>query len=264
MSLKKFLAALKKTSQEMIDNHDYIRLEREDLMGELCHHLHAIGVDAVILNPSDPEAYRYPPYVLGCSKLTSRNTDMILIQCESSGGSSGDEDGPDETFAIYRYFYVVRANVDDLENSLKADFKSNWHDRCCKKRDFKLIDINTLEDKEVYDYGWEGGELARRLNADTDLTKAMYSGGLDRLEVRPDKKRRCVRIEHWHYKPYGSKDVLAGDLKDVYEPRLGDTYLTTAGRKQFPSREAFEAFERIAYSVRKIVLTSPLNSSLEV
>jgi hypothetical protein len=258
-SFNKILVALKEASQRQFDN--IFRLERETLMGELCQHLRTIGVNAVMLEPDNPEAYRYPPYVLGCSKIEGRNTDMLLVQTSASGGGDS-EGGPDTTFAIYRYFYVVRANVDGLETTLKADFKSNWHDRCCKKRNFTWIDKKILTDKEVSDCRWEGGELAQLLNADTELTITLYSEGLDRLEIRPDRGRRCVRIEHWHWKAYSSRDVGSGDLKNVYDSRpSGGTYLTTTGRKQFPTRDSFEAHERIAYTIRRIALTNPLNSS---
>ncbi|MDQ1280297.1 MAG: hypothetical protein QG670_1560 [Thermoproteota archaeon] len=187
---------------------------------------------------------------------------MILIQNSASGDSDG-EGGPDNTLAIYRYFYLVRVNVDGLENCLKANFISNWHNNCCKNQNFMRISRGTLADRPPR------LQVGRRrtsqfLNADTDLPQILYAEDLDRLEVRPDKKRRYVRTEHLHWKTYSSKDAntFSGDVKNVYQHWWGGgTYLTTAGRRQFPTSDAFEAFERIAYVIRRIAMTSPLNSS---
>lgn len=257
-SLKKIFAALKEASQRSFDNH--FMLERLALMGELGQHLQTINVNAVMLEPTSPEAYRYPPYVLGCSKIEGRNTDMILVQYSSSGGSS--DGGADHSFGHYRYFYVVRVNVDGIAAQLKADFNPGWHDRCCQKRNFRWIDKDTPSDSDVSNCCWEGGELAQLLNADYDLTQTLYREGLDSLEVRPDKSRRCVRIEHWHWKVYSSRDRRLGDFNNEYDATVpGGTYLTTIGRKQFPTRGAFEAYERIAYTIKRIALASPLNSS---
>jgi hypothetical protein len=240
-SFKKVPGVLKEAAQRSFDNH--FRFERELLMGELCQYFRVIDVNAILLEPENPEAFRYPPYILGHVKIEGRNVDAILVQFSSSGD--------DTSFAWYRYFYVVRANLDGLESKLKADFKSNWHDRCCQKRNFKRID-GTLIDREVSDCRWEGGELAQLLNADSDLTQTLYNEGLDRLEIRSDRGHRCVRIEHWHWKVYSSSDI---------DGRASDgTY--AIGRKQFPNREAFEAYEGIAYAIRRVILTSPPNSTL--
>lgn len=253
-SFKKVLDTFKGATQRSFDNH--FRFEREALMGELCQHLRDIGVNAMLLEPNSPEAFRYPSYVLGHVKIEGRNIDSILAQYSSSGGG-GSDGGSDETFAHYRYFYVVRANLDGFESKLNADFKSNWHDRCSQKRHSRWSD-KTLIDGKVSDCRWEGGELAQLLNPDSELTQTLYSEGLDRLEIRPDRGRRCVRIEHWHWKAYGSGDIGPGDFKNEH---VRGTYLSSVGRKQFPSREVFEAYEGIAYAIRRVVLTSPQISS---
>ena len=247
---KKVIGELKEVTQQSLDNH--FRFEREALMDEFCQHLRFIGINAMLLEPDSPEAFRYPPYILGHVKIESRNIDAILVQYSSSGGGDS-EGGPDEAMAHYRYFYVVRANIDGLESKLKADFKSSWHDRCSQKRNFSWINTIPL-DGNVSDCRWEGGELAQLLNTDSELSQTLYSQGLDRLEIRSDRSRRCVRIEHWHWKVYSGKDSGPGDLKNKYDHRVATgTYISSIGRKQFPTREAFEAYDRIAYAIKAIV-----------
>jgi hypothetical protein len=89
---------------------------------------------------------------------------------------------------------------------------------------------------EISDCRWEGGEVAQLLNAYSDLTRTLYSEGLDRLEIRSDRSRRCVRIEHWHWKAYSNRDIGPGDLRNKYDNSVpGGTYISSVGRKQFPS-----------------------------
>jgi hypothetical protein len=236
---KKVLGEFKDTTLFMMDKH--FRAEREVLMGELSEHLHNLGLNVSLLELDSPEAFRFPPYVLGCIKIEGRNIDMLLVQIAN---------GP------YQYYYVVRANVDSLESKLKANFKSNWHDRCSQKPNFKWAD-KTLLEGGASSYRWEGGELAQLLNADSNLVHLLYSEGLDSLEIRPDKGRRCVRILHVHNwrsiskKDMGPGDIITGHDEDfeAYD-RSGDLF--TVGRKQFPTRDAFEAYDRIAYAIRRI------------
>jgi hypothetical protein len=231
--IKKILGEFKETAIQIIDDSE--ELEREQLMGELCEHLQQIGVKGTLLDPSSPEGFRFPPFVLGCVKIEGRNVDVILVQ---------------STNIWYNYYYVVRADVDGLEGKLRADFRSDWRDRCCLKRDFKLVD-ESLITQEVSGAHWEGGELAQLLNADSDLAYTLYSEGLDRLEIRPDRGRRCVKILHPHQrrKVYSKRDMGPGDI----EYTVGDESRFTIGRKQFPTREAFEAYDRGAYSIKKVV-----------
>jgi len=233
--LKKILGELKETTIQMMD--DQWKFEREQLLGELCAHLQQFGVKSTPLDPDSPEGFRYPPFVMGCAKIEDRNLNVIIVQV-------GNE--------LFNYHYVVRANVEDLESKLHADFKSNWHDRCCLKKDFKRLDKNLIA-KEVSNSHWEGGELAQLLNADSDLTSMLYSEGLDQLEIRPDRGRRCVRILHSilhaYRRGYSKKDMLPGD----YTYTMGDEEKHTLGKKQFPTPEAFEAYERIAYTIKKVV-----------
>jgi len=244
-SLKRVLGTLKearaRSKEEVLRSDDNrFRSERELLTGELCRHLQDVSINAILLEPKSPEAFRNPYYVLGDVKIEGRNIDAILVQW-----SAGDFEKSD---SHYRYFYVVRASLDGLESKLKADFKSNWHDRCSQKPNFYQFD-KTLMDKELSNSYWEGKELAQLLNNDPELTQKLYNEGLDCLTVRPDKGDQCVRIEHSHWTLY---------LSD------GEVHIRTGsvGRKQFPSRGTFEAYEEIAYAIRRVILTSSQKSSL--
>jgi hypothetical protein len=235
--LKKILGELKETTIQMID--DQYKFEREQLLGELCGHLQQFGVKGTRLDPGDPEGFRFPPIVMGCVKIEDRNLDVIIIQVGNQ---------------LFNYYYVVRADVNGLEDKLRADFKSDWHNHCCLKNDFRWGDkLQTAQ--EVSSPQWEGGELAQLLNADSDLTSTLYSEGLDRLEIRPDLGRRCVRISHpiiHAYKwGYSKKDMGPGD----YTYHMGDEEKYTIKRKQYPTRGAFEAYDRIAYTIKKVLKT---------
>lgn len=245
--IKKMLGELKETIFSAID--DYQKLDREEVMGELCKHLLQIGVNVTLLDPDSPEGFRvlvtntgFPPFIIGCIKIEGRNIDVIFVQSAFSD------------LRFYYYYYVVRANVDGLEDKLRADFKSNWRGRCCLKKDFKWVD-KALINQEVSNSRWEGGELAQLLNADSDLTCTLYSEGLDRLEIRPDRGHRCVTMLHpTHHRKIGwsKRDMGPGDM-DLAPGSEFDRY--TIGRKQFPSREAFEAYDRVAYAIKKVVKT---------
>jgi len=221
-------------------------------MGELCDHLRGLGLSVWVLEREmievDPRWSAYTlgkianipsellGYALGCVKIDNRDIDGVLVFLKNNIAPP-----------TYLYYYVVRANVNSLESKLKATFKSKWHDRCSLKPGFERVGKSHLEG-EVSGSHWKGGELAQLLNSDSDLTQALYSEGLDSLEIRPDSGRQCVRILHLHWKPpsKGEGDILYGF------DGSGHAMFTT-GRKQFPTHEAFEAYDRIAYAIRKVV-----------
>jgi len=235
MSLKRTLRRLK----EDLSRSEYFRntSERETLMGELCEHLRQTGIEATLLEPDSPEARVYPLF-LGWVKIESRNIDMILVNRTTSSDSS-------QCNIIYGYYYVLWL---DANTKLKAFSRPNWPGRCCLKRGFKRIDKSQI-DRQIPSDFWYGGELAGSLVADSDLTYLLYSEGLDGLEITPDRRRRCVTIQHIHYwKVGGYGDSLPGDFNT--------SNVSSVGRKQFPTREAFEAYDRIAYTIRRTAMAS--------
>ncbi len=114
-----------------------------------------------------------PP--LGCVKVEGRNIDLVevsrLAQVVGSRGGPGH--------LVYRYNYVVKANVGNLENKLKAEAKQI-------KKGFLS--------SEIIDYNWEGGELAQLLNADSELKNMLLGLGAPHLMVIPNKKDQYVGI----------------------------------------------------------------------
>lgn len=152
--IKKKLGELKETVFWAFD--EYLTSDRKEVMGDLCEHLQQIGVKGILLDPDSPESFRFPPIVIGCVKIEGRNIDVIFAQ---------------RTSVTYEYYYVMRVNVEGLESKLYANLyaDSNWHNRCCLKKDFKWID-KSLINQEVSNSRWERGELAQLLNADSDLT----------------------------------------------------------------------------------------------
>lgn len=78
------------------------------------------------------------------------------------------------------------------------------------------------------DFLWQGAHIAQLLNADSDLQDMLLKAGSNRLFISPDKKNQCVRI----------------------------TPLTEE-RKAFPTREAYEAYDRIAQHIRSIASARP-------
>jgi hypothetical protein len=204
------------------------------LMGRLGEHLKKMGLDATLLPPESPEAvgpiWKKGPLTsgrsLGCIKIRNRSLDLVQIE--------GQEDADVGRFT-YLYHFIVRANVEGLEHAFKAEIKP--------------ITKGFLGRKTI-DFRWEGGELARRLNLDSQLKSMMLKDGLDQLpviEVRADKANKCVRITKTPVIKWGT-----GPLK-----RGGPTVLLAVGRK-FPTREEFEAYDRIAHHIRSMRKTSDL------
>jgi hypothetical protein len=210
--LKKVLDGFKDSMLQMTNNH--YSMQRKVLTEELCENLRKLGVKATLLEPDSPEAFTWPPYVLGCIKIEERNLDMMMIISSQ-----------DENDISYSYHYVIRANVDNLEEKLRANYKPNKPFYEPQKQDPNYIDSSVIDNKNPISY-WEGGELAELLNADSDLTNTLNNEGFNSLSIRPDKSRQCVTI---------------------------------IGRKQSLSKETFEAYNRIAYSIRRFIMESSVN-----
>jgi hypothetical protein len=208
--------------------------EDEALIGRLSEHLRKMGLDATLLPPESPEAvgpiWKKGPLAsgrsLGCIKIRNRNLDLVQIE--------GQEDY-DAGRLTYLYHYIVRANFEGLEHALKTEIKP--------------ITKGFLGKKTI-DFKWEGRELARRLNLDSHLKSMMLKNGLDQLpilEVGVDKANKCVRITKTPVIKWGTGPRERG----------GPTVLLVVGRK-FPTREEFEAYDRITHHIRSMRKTSNL------
>lgn len=158
----------------------------------------------------------FPP--LGCVKVEGRNIDLVEV-IRLGSLSAGPTGGP----IVYRYNYVVKAKVGNLEDKLKAEVNPI-------KKGFPT--------SEIVDYNWEGGELVQLLNVDSELKNMLLGLGAPRLRVIPNKKDEYV----------GIMPVVSS---------TAEIYHVTEGRKAFPTREAFEAYDRIARHIRKILSSQP-------
>ena len=212
-------------------------IEEVGLVNELCEHLRQIGVEATVLDFKSPEAVHHsrtmhiyytmenlPP--LGCVKVEGRNIDLVEVSRIGAGGSSG---GPGHL--VYRYNYVVKANVGNLENKLKAEAKQ------IKKG---------LLNSEIIDYNWEGGELAQLLNTDSELKNMLLELGSPNLMVTPYKRDQYVGIM-----------PVISPITTIVIGGIPVKYDGIVGRKAFPTREAFEAYDRIAQHIRSILSSQP-------
>ncbi|MGA3192839.1 MAG: hypothetical protein ABSD73_10070 [Candidatus Bathyarchaeia archaeon] len=227
------------------------KIKEVDLITELCEHLRQIGIEATVLDVKSPEAIHHTPTMhiiysiknippLGCVKVEGRNIDLVEV-CRflgSAGGLSGSASaggfggsaGPGGPLATYRYNYILKANVGKLEDKLKAEAE-----RITKG----------LLGREIIDYMWLGGELAQLLNADTELKNMLLGFGSPKLMVHPNKKLQYVEITPI----VSSTNIVIGGIPIKYN--------LTVGRKAFPTREAFEAYDRIAQHIRSILSSQP-------
>jgi hypothetical protein len=210
-------------------------IEEVGLINELCEHLRQIGIEATVLDLESPEAIHHTPTMhiiysmknlplLGCVKVEGRNIDLVEVSRFFTGGSAR------AGHVVYKYNYVVKTKVGNLESKLKAEAKQ------IRKG---------LLDREIIDYNWEGGELAQLLNADSELKNMLLGFGSPNLMVIPNKKDQYVEITPI----VSSTTIVIGGIPVKYD--------MTVGRKAFPTREAFEAYDRIAQHIRKILSSQP-------
>jgi hypothetical protein len=214
-------------------------VKEDELINELCAHLRQIGLNATVVESGSPEDIgRLVTFALGSVKVEDRNLDLVQVEKISviasdpkmRPGQAGYTRERGQGSRRYDYHYVMRVKVAGLESKLEAEFKP------IEKR-------KGLFGKEVVGVQWEGGELAQRLNADSDLKKRLLKEGVHRLVIKPEKEHQCVRITP----PTGSKTLSFdfGRHPEIF------------GRKNFPTREAFEIYDKIAQHIRNIADIQP-------
>ena len=186
-------------------------IKDEYLLNGLVEHLRKIGIEATIL-VSEPKVQAFTNFI-GSVSVEGKNIDLLEVEMKLVGGGFDGEFHGDIGYStsVYRFNYVVQAEIAGLENKLKVETKP------IKKGFFG---------KEVVGLKWEGGSLAQLLNGDNNLRDTLLREGLFEIEIRTDKKNRCVRIRQ---KPFHSKTVL-----------------------DFPTLEVFEIYNKIAEYLRSI------------
>jgi hypothetical protein len=220
-------------------------VKEDALINELCEHLRQMGINATVVESESPEAIgRLVTFALGNVKVEGRNLDLVQVGKISAtardkedggyGERSGQKLQPGESGYTrergqgsikYDYHYVVRAKVASLERKLKAEFKP------IEKR-------KGFFGKEVVGFQWEGGDLAQRLNSDADLKNMLLKEKIQRLLIKPEKEHQCVRIT-----PPTGGETFSFDF---------GRHPAILGRKAFPTREAFDIYDRIAHHIRSI------------
>jgi hypothetical protein len=214
-------------------------VKEDELINELFNHLRQIGVEATEVASGSPEATGgLCSFPLGCVKVEGRNIDLVQVERESLRATQPNLQPGEKSYTReraqgslrYDYHYLVRANVASLENKLKAELKP------IEKR-------KGLFGKEIVGYQWEGGELAQRLNSDSDLKNMLLKGSIHRLSVVPEKEKQCVRIT-----PLSGPETL--DFNFGLHPII-------LGRRMFPTRETFGIYDKIAQHIRGLAGPRP-------
>lgn len=223
------MSIFKKMKEKLDKASEEYRGREVNLLNELCERLRQIGVNGTVhVSESWKEPMgrmRISP-VLGYVKVEGRNIDLVQMEVRRHMDAEGDVQ-----YLEYLYHYVVQAKVKGLESKLKAEVKSI-------KKGFLS--------REVVDFKWEGRELAQLLNADSTLRNMLLREGLNQLpkiEIRPHEKHQCIRITK--------------QPKTREYTKAGSGSIQTLGRKEFPTREAFEIYDRIAQHIRSIATVRP-------
>jgi hypothetical protein len=116
--------------------------------------------------------------------------------------------------------YHTRANVEGLEKTLDVEGEP-------KKKGFLS--------REVVDYQWKGGDLAQRLNADADLKNMLITAQAGKISVKPN----VLGFTSFH----GTAVIRQGN----------ESWGGSWKKKSFPTREAFEVYDRIAHHILSII-----------
>ena len=214
-------------------------VKEDELINELCDHLQQIGINAKVVESGSPEDVGgLVTFALGNVKVEGRNLDLVQVGKISVSasdpklrpGQSGYTRERGQGSIRYDYHYVVRVKVAGLEPKLEAEFKP------IEKR-------KGLFGKEVVGFQWKGGELAQKLNSDSDLKNMLLKEGLHRLLIKPEKEHQCVRIT-----PPTGPATFSIDF---------GRHPSIIGREALPTREAFEIYDKIAQHIRSIAGAQP-------
>ena len=214
-----------------------------ELLNMLCQHLQGLGINCTLLEYGNPEGILTPQWTLGCVKVNGQNIDLIHAQCILKGA-----DGPISN--IFLYNYVVQVAVKGIEEKLKTDLKPI------------VRQTETLKkETEVTGFQWVGRDLADVLSKDSNLNQMIVHLGLGGLKIRVEKR------SGGYYNPYrrmSDMPKVTGDWRAVLitpvsplvsralaEGGLKD--LRDVGREDLPTLEAFEVYDKIASTIRKVV-----------
>ncbi|MCJ7632992.1 PH domain-containing protein [Candidatus Bathyarchaeota archaeon] len=222
-----------------MENQAYKMVGGDELMDALSQHLREIGVNATLMDRWDAQRIiAVAPrvgYPLGYMRVKEKNFDFIQV----SYSSPGSDESRYRT-VVFVYSYVVLLNAYNARKELEAYFGSIE-----RRKGFFTKEVEKLG------FQWEGGKLAEVLSKDAELNKKILDLKLERLEIRPgkvylpsigwpktDKTRMFVLVTPMP--PLTMRALKEGSLKGV----------ETVGRDDFPTREAFDVYDKIAWHIR--------------
>lgn len=219
------------------------------LMNSLSTHLHNIGITSTLLEPESPETigplWKFGPMgsgkIVGCIRIEGHDLDLLQVERMIRGEAHQEE--MQDYYHLFAYHYVVRTKVENLQKTLKANIKP------LTKGFFR---------REITGFRWEGGDLAQRLNADSDLRNMLLMKGLKQLpsiEIQLDRTNHCVRITQQFQISTGQSGRFSVGIGGFNLGMGGRPYdLDVATVEQtFPTRQTFEIYDHIAHHIRSIM-----------
>lgn len=189
------------------------------------------GLDAELLPKDSPETIEGSPSI----KVTGRDVELVQIKSPTRGimqkgggtsiGTPGLTRSKKTTWPKLRFHHIVRGLEGQRPEDVKAKLKAS---------------TKGLVRKKVLDVTWEGGRLAEALKADGDLKKELIDQGATDIEVTPDEKNDCIRVE------YKAK------VKNIVEKKGMFIKKTKTRFEDLPSIEVFNICDRIVGHVKAV------------
>jgi hypothetical protein len=209
-------------------------LSETGLTEELCAHLNSIGLPAKTVDVKGSEAIHHSTTLglgsvpLGCVKVEGKCVECVEMYRFMQGGQGGglkvggiglQKPGN----ILYKYQYVMRANVGEREDDINAQI---------------VYETKGLVKKELVNFYWKGGRLAQTLNADAELKDLLARSGVPPLVVHANKKDGYVAISEGQ--------AIGGWMRE----EKGGYFQLTIGKHDFPSQQAFEMYNKVLSHVR--------------
>ena len=196
----------------------------------LCDHLRSVGIEASVLPKGSPERIekgRFFRHDAGYVKIEGKNIVLIAVRMGRSGW--GVNVGPMGKSNVRIYHYIVRRDPSSNPEAYKAHLK--------------VVKQGLIRHETGAE--WRGNQLASELSSDAEvsassvLEQLRLAGIQAGLWIAPDTKHQCVRIVQSGL-TLGAETV-AGVPVDI------------SMNNAFPSKPLFDAIDRIAFHVRKML-----------
>ena len=193
---------------------------------DLLLHYQRCGIAATIIEKDNPEALEGQRAL----KISGRNIDLVIPVLARGVVSGGGGFGPSiskqttVTHPVVDFHHIVRGVVPRNDADVNAKI---------------VAEKKGLISKELVSIRWEGGPLAGRLNADTDLRQKLLRNGVDDLSIESDRANGCVRL------------VLRAKLDE--KTTSGGVFLKETHHylSNFPSLEVFGMIDDLAGRIKR-------------